>query len=104
MRKSGYYSSLGVCIALSLPVFPDVYATYAQQASPLVIEGRTLIDGNGGAPVRDSVTVAEGNKLFDGKVIDRSYHANYSTTFNPPGDQPSPAVEGLPWVVALMKV
>jgi hypothetical protein len=42
--------------------------------------------------------------IFDGKVIDRSYHANYTTTFNPPGDQPSPAVEGLPWVVALMKV
>ena len=41
--------------------------------------------------------------IFDGKVIDRSYHANYTTTFNPPGDQPSPAVEGLPWVVALMK-
>jgi len=42
--------------------------------------------------------------IFDGKVIDRSYHANYTTTFNPPGDQESPAVEGLPWVVALMKV
>ena len=42
--------------------------------------------------------------IFDGKVIDRSYHANYSTTFNPPGDQLSPAVEGLQWVVALMKV
>jgi hypothetical protein len=42
--------------------------------------------------------------IFDGKVIDRSYHANYTTTFNPPGDQVSPAVEGLPWVVALMKV
>lgn len=42
--------------------------------------------------------------IFDGKVIDRAYHANYTTTFNPPGDQPSPAVEALPWVVALMKV
>ena len=42
--------------------------------------------------------------IFDGKVIDRSYHANYSTTFQPPGDQVSPAVEALPWVVALMKV
>jgi hypothetical protein len=42
--------------------------------------------------------------IFDGKVIERSYHANYTTTFNPPGDQPSPAVEALPWVVALMKV
>ena len=42
--------------------------------------------------------------IFDGKVIDRNYHANYTTTFNPPGDQLSPAVEGLQWVVALMKV
>ena len=42
--------------------------------------------------------------IFDGKVIDRGYHANYTTTFNPPGDQESPAVEGLQWVVALMKV
>jgi len=42
--------------------------------------------------------------IFDGKVIERSYHANYSTTFQPPGDQVSPAVEALPWVVALMKV
>ena len=42
--------------------------------------------------------------IFDGKAIDRRYHANYTTTFNPPGDQPSPAVEGLQWVVALMKV
>ena len=24
--------------------------------------------------------------IFDGKVIDRAYHANYTTTFNPPGD------------------
>jgi hypothetical protein len=42
--------------------------------------------------------------IFDGKVIDRRYHADYTTTFNPPGDQLSPAVEALPWVVALMKV
>ena len=41
--------------------------------------------------------------IFDGKVIDRTYHATYTTTFNPPGDQPSPAVEALPWVVALPK-
>jgi hypothetical protein len=43
--------------------------------------------------------------VFDGKVIDRAYHANYRTTFNPPGDGPefTPAVEALPWAVALMK-
>jgi hypothetical protein len=42
--------------------------------------------------------------IFDGKVIDRAYHANYHTTFAPPGDQNAPAVEALPWVAALMKV
>jgi hypothetical protein len=63
MRKSSYYSSLGVCIALSLLVFPHLYSTYAQQAAPLVIEGGTLIDGNGGAPVRDSLIVIQGNKI-----------------------------------------
>ncbi len=42
--------------------------------------------------------------IFDGKVIDRAYHASYHTTFAPPGDQTAPAVEALPWVVALMKV
>jgi hypothetical protein len=43
--------------------------------------------------------------VFDGKVIDRAYHANYHTTFNPPGDGAdfTPAVEALPWVVALEK-
>jgi hypothetical protein len=41
--------------------------------------------------------------VFDGKVIDRTYHANYRTTFSPPGDVNSPSVEALPWVVALMK-
>jgi hypothetical protein len=43
--------------------------------------------------------------VFDGKVIDRAYHANYHTTFNPPGDGASftPAVEALPWVLALEK-
>jgi len=34
-----------------------------QQAPALVIEGGTLIDGNGGTPVKDSVIVIEGNKI-----------------------------------------
>lgn len=41
--------------------------------------------------------------IFDGTVIDRRYHADYRTTFQPPGDQNSPVVEALPWVTALMK-
>jgi hypothetical protein len=44
--------------------------------------------------------------IFDGKTVDRRYHADYHTTFSPPGDGASagPVVEALPWVVALMKV
>ena len=43
--------------------------------------------------------------IFDGKVVDRRYHADYKTTFSPPGDGASagPIVEALRWVVALMK-
>jgi IPT/TIG domain-containing protein len=43
--------------------------------------------------------------IFDGKVVDRRYHADYKTTFSPPGDGATagPIVEALPWVVALMK-
>jgi hypothetical protein len=44
--------------------------------------------------------------VFDGKVIDHRYHADYHTTFSPPGDGAStgPVVEALQWAVALMKV
>ena len=35
----------------------------ANQNGGLVIEGGTLIDGNGGAPVRDAVVAIEGNKI-----------------------------------------
>lgn len=33
------------------------------QAPPLVIEGGTLIDGNGGAPVANAVVVVQGNRI-----------------------------------------
>src|SRR5258706_245231 len=35
----------------------------APQPASLVIEGGTLIDGNGGTPVPDSVVVIQGNKI-----------------------------------------
>src|SRR5262245_22402763 len=38
-------------------------AAQAPQQSALVIEGGTLIDGNGGMPVTDSVVVIQGNKI-----------------------------------------
>src|SRR5689334_13420164 len=52
-------------------------AQSASQNGALGIEGGTLIDGNGGGPVRDAVVVIEGNKITavatKGKV---SYPAN----------------------------
>ena len=44
--------------------------------------------------------------VFDGRVIDRRYHADYKTTFQPPGDgaNAGPVVEALPWAVALSKI
>ena len=50
---------------------------HAQQLPTLVIEGGTLIDGNGGAPVRDSVVVIEGNKITNvSRKGQLSYPAN----------------------------
>jgi len=57
-------------------------------------------------PVQDIANLMKTDTvIFDGKVIDRAYHSNYKTTFNPPGDGAdfTPAVEALPWVVALEK-
>jgi len=36
---------------------------FAQGPLPLVIEGGTLIDGNGGAPIRDAQVLIQGNKI-----------------------------------------
>ena len=48
---------LGVAIAVSL------VSAQAPQPAPLAIEGGTLIDGNGGAPVPDSVVIIQGNTI-----------------------------------------
>jgi hypothetical protein len=51
------------------PAIAIVFATFiavtlvGQGPPPLVIEGGTLIDGNGGAPVPDAVVVIEGNRI-----------------------------------------
>jgi hypothetical protein len=47
----------------------------APQAQPaLVIEGGTLIDGNGGAPVRDAVVIIQGNRIT---AVSRKGQASY---------------------------
>jgi imidazolonepropionase-like amidohydrolase len=55
-----------VLLGASLCAFaPWLYAAFFQGASPaiIVVEGGTLIDGNGGPPVRDVQIVIEGNRI-----------------------------------------
>jgi Amidohydrolase family len=42
--------------------------------------------------------------IFDGKVVDRTYHSWYSTPFMSIANGESPTVDGLPWVVATKSV
>ncbi len=65
-----------VALGLHLAGLP---AAKAQQPSALVIEGGTLIDGNGGAPLQNSVIVIEGNKITS---VSRKGQGSY-----PPGAQ-----------------
>lgn len=46
-----------------LSAFPTRLLAQTEQPSVLIIEGGTLIDGNGGAPVRDALIVIRGNKF-----------------------------------------
>ena len=49
----------GLCGAMAaLLLAPSAFAQ-----APIVIEGGTLIDGNGGAPLGDSVVIIQGNKI-----------------------------------------
>jgi Amidohydrolase family/IPT/TIG domain len=50
---------LALCACFSLGP-----AVQAQQPATLVIEGGSLIDGNGGAPVPDAAVVVQGNKII----------------------------------------
>jgi adenine deaminase len=50
-------------VLLAFAMFASLQCAQSQRTSGLVIEGGTLIDGNGGAPVRDSVVIIEGNKI-----------------------------------------
>lgn len=73
MSKSTH-RGLGLACALALAC--GMMPVGAQQR-PIVIEGGTLIDGNGGTPVRNSVVVIEGNKITNvSRVGQTSYPAN----------------------------
>jgi predicted amidohydrolase len=57
-----FFHLRALCLA-SLVVLLTLASARAQQSPALVIEGGTLIDGNGGAPVPNSVVIIEGNKI-----------------------------------------
>ena len=61
MKKSLLRNSVAPCAALLL--WGASVAVTAQGQQTLVIQGGTLIDGNGGAPVTNSVVVVEGNRI-----------------------------------------
>ena len=63
MRKLSCNSLHRFGLFLLLAVFGGLTSAQSQQAPALVIEGGTLIDGNGGTPVQDSVVVIQGNKI-----------------------------------------
>lgn len=63
MRKSSFSAWLRYALFFILAIIGGWKSAPAQQPAALVIEGGTLIDGNGGAPVRDAVVVIEGNKI-----------------------------------------
>jgi hypothetical protein len=64
MRKSSCNSWRRFALFLFLAVFGGLTSAQSQQAPALVIEGGTLIDGNGGTPVQDSVVVIQGNRII----------------------------------------
>lgn len=63
MSKPHFTSWFRLAFFLLLAILCSFSDARAQQPAALVIEGGTLIDGNGGAPVRDAVVVIQGNKI-----------------------------------------
>ncbi len=63
MRKSSCNLLRRFALVLLLTFFGGLRSAQAQEAPALVIEGGTLIDGNGGMPVKDSIVVIQGNKI-----------------------------------------
>src|SRR5689334_17381437 len=55
--------SVAALLALAAGVGPAQVAAQNAGAQALVIQGATLIDGNGGAPVPNSVVVIQGNRI-----------------------------------------
>ncbi len=71
MRRSAPYL-FGFLTFLLVAIIP-VHAQ-GQQSASLAIDGGTLIDGNGGAPVRDALIIIRGNKI---ETVSRKGQAAY---------------------------
>ena len=52
-----------LCLLLSIIASLTVALTGARAQQAIVIEGGTLIDGNGGDPVPNSVVIVQGNEI-----------------------------------------
>src|SRR5438874_3124814 len=79
--KPHFNARCRLSLFLPLALVCSLSAARSQQPSAapaLVIEGGTLIDGNGGAPVRDSVVVIEGNKITS---VSRKGQASYPVSY-----------------------
>ena len=63
MNKSSIIRRLRLALPLLLAILGGLTPAQSQQAPALVIEGGTLIDGNGGTPIQDSVVVIQGNRI-----------------------------------------
>src|SRR5256885_799692 len=64
--KRSIRRAAGLSAALFCAFAPWLYGAFLQapRPAPLVIAGGTLIDGNGGSPVRDVEIVIEGNRIL----------------------------------------
>ena len=63
MRRDLKAKLLGITAAAALAAGSGLAADAQGQQQVLVIQGGTLIDGNGGAPVPNSVIVIQGNRI-----------------------------------------
>jgi hypothetical protein len=62
--QTPYRLGLGPALILFCGLASYLVSAQAPQSEPvLVVEGATLIDGNGGAPVPDSAIVIRGNRI-----------------------------------------
>ncbi len=73
MRRTTYHwLALGLLVLGC--IIPTHVAAQGEKPATLVIEGGTLIDGNGGAPVRDALIIIRGNRI---ETVSRKGQAPY---------------------------